>query len=111
MPIPVRTGRKNVIQVTLMVKSLTLVTAPGTYYLKMAAWIVTSSTCGPDSMGFDNVQLDWQSSGALSQFSFGYDQNAQNSYVIIPENPKDTTAPFQPTGLTAEVWGPNIRLN
>lgn len=36
------------------------VTAAGTYYLKVAVWIETNTTSGgPYTVGYDNVQLDW----------------------------------------------------
>ncbi|MFA6131699.1 MAG: hypothetical protein WC702_01345 [Patescibacteria group bacterium] len=36
------------------------VTAAGTYYLKVATWIETNTTSGgPYSVGYDNVQLNW----------------------------------------------------
>ncbi len=40
------------------------VTTAGTYYLKIAVWIETSSSnTGPFTIGYDNVKLDWSGTG------------------------------------------------
>ncbi|MBD3311547.1 MAG: hypothetical protein GF349_03555 [Candidatus Magasanikbacteria bacterium] len=39
------------------------VSSAGTYYLKMALWVETGNNDGPYTVGFDNVDLNWEAGG------------------------------------------------
>jgi type II secretory pathway pseudopilin PulG len=72
---------------TVNVNTSSFITTPGTYYLKVGAFVNTASgNRGPYTLGFDNVLLNW--SGTTNSYD-------ATSPTIVP------TTSFQPAGVTA----------